>query len=193
MNDKDALEETNAILEGKRKVQEGQYAVIKDTDTSKILYYKRTGDQWILDETMTDKELGDVFCNLRNKCLKINKKCLDENISKSQFNKKLLKQMMDHFDKEFYLSKDELREKLETEFKENASSISKLSLASVFVVSVSCASVFSKVCFLFFANLTFNLAIFFDIINSCGDIITPASLILSQSPPFFLYHLQAQS
>ena len=126
MNDKDALEETNAILEGKRKVQEGQYAVIKDTDTSKILYYKRTGDQWILDETMTDKELGDVFCNLRNKCLKINKKCLDENISKSQFNKKLLKQMMDHFDKEFYLSKDELREKLETEFKENASSISKL-------------------------------------------------------------------
>ena len=45
-------------------------------------------------------------------------------------------------------------------------SVSKFSLVSVFVVSVSSLSVFSKVCFLFFASCIFNLAIFFDIINS---------------------------
>ena len=126
MSEKDAFEEMEAILTGKRKVREGQYSIIKNPETSKIIYYKRVGTQWILDEEIQDKEIGDLFCNLRNKCLKINKKCVDENISKSQFNKKLLKQMMEHFDREFYLSKEELREKLKTDLKENILSIQKL-------------------------------------------------------------------
>ena len=124
MNDKDAMEETAAILLKKRKVQEGQYSIIKEEN--KIRYFKRNGNQWILDEEIQDNEMGDVFCNLQKKCLKINKKCIDEDLTKSQINKRLLKHISEHFDKDFFLSKEELRTKLTQDLKNNIETIKEL-------------------------------------------------------------------
>jgi hypothetical protein len=108
----EADKEYNAIISMRRKIMEGQYAIINDSIESKIYYYKRIGNQWVLDETIQDKELDDVFCNLRSKCLKINKKCNNNDLTKAQLNKKILKEMLNHFDKDFYISKEQLTKEL---------------------------------------------------------------------------------
>ena len=130
MSEDDANKEFEAILNMKRKIREGQYAIINDIIESKIYYYKRSGNQWILDETIQDKELDDVFCNLRSKCLKINKNCNNSDLSKAEINKKLLKEILEHFNKDFYISKEELTKKLAELLKYNLKNINLLKKAA---------------------------------------------------------------
>ena len=67
MSEKNAEKEVEALLLKKKRVEENQYAILRDSN--KIHYYTRKNNQWVLDEDLKNKQLKDVFCNIQNKCL----------------------------------------------------------------------------------------------------------------------------
>ena len=92
MSEKNAEKEVEALLLKKKRVEENQYAILKDSN--KIHYYTRKNNQWVLDEDLKNKQLKDVFCNIQNKCLKINNTCNNQDVSRSKINKRILKEIL---------------------------------------------------------------------------------------------------
>ena len=73
----DAEREANAILLGKRKVQEGDYAVLEMDDPAnndqRLLYYERKANVWVLNKDIPSEAFLDYNskspCNIIEKCL----------------------------------------------------------------------------------------------------------------------------
>ena len=108
MSRNDALREANAMILGKRKIEEGDYAML-DFDkkengkfVNQILYYKRTNNIWVLDETITSAnfiENTKLFCNIQPNCFQVKNNCDDIPLAeieiKSENNKKLYDEYKD--------------------------------------------------------------------------------------------------
>ena len=106
-----AEREAEALQTGKRKVVEGEYAMLAlEGDIFK--YYKRVNNRWVLDEELADREWTDIFCNLQRKCLKVNNECNDNNINETLIKKNVLEEIVSHFENENKLSKETIRSKI---------------------------------------------------------------------------------
>ena len=66
--------EARALIERKRRVYEGDYAILSIRDDPSI-YYKRVNDVWTLDDTMTEEQEGASFCNSRRECVPVDNSC----------------------------------------------------------------------------------------------------------------------
>ena len=130
MSEKNAEKEVEALLLKKKRVEENQYAILRDSN--KIHYYTRKNNQWVLDEDLKNKQLKDVFCNIQNKCLKINNTCNNQDVSRSKINKRILKEILLHFDRELFVSKDDLKQQLDKNLKFDIGNILRLRLLNNF-------------------------------------------------------------
>lgn len=96
MNEENAKEEAYALINGRRKIQNGNYAIlIHDGDK---YYYVRKDNKWVLDNSLSGNEdLDDstLFCNTSEKCIKIKDECLSLEDSKE----KLMKQSVEKISK----------------------------------------------------------------------------------------------
>ena len=78
MNKELAARETAALIEGKRRVQNGEYALLVD-ENEELIYYKRIDNKWALDKNIAKNiDSSDMFCNLQKKCLVMKGTCNDE-------------------------------------------------------------------------------------------------------------------
>lgn len=106
--DRDAL----SLIEGKKRVINGDYAIL-DIGDFNYKYYERRQDKWRLDEKLTGKTLDDVtFCNIEKKCLNINKNCTSLDSGKEVIKKKLLKEIVNRFEDEYEISLGELKKSI---------------------------------------------------------------------------------
>ena len=128
MSLKDAEEEVSALLMMKRQIREGQYSILRDS--GKVFYYERKNNKWILEESLNNKAIEDVFCNLQDKCLKVGKICSTPDVGRDKINKRLLKEILSQFDKELFYSKEELRKKLEDQLRYDIGNIQRLRYVS---------------------------------------------------------------
>ena len=125
MSPTDATLEAKALLRGKRRVEEGDYAMlVVDDDVFK--YYKRINNKWILDEKLEGGHWTNIFCNLQKKCLKVEGQCNDKKINDLIIQRNLLNEIVEHFDNENQLSKEELKVKLNNELVNNKARAMKL-------------------------------------------------------------------
>ena len=109
----DAQREMDALLRGKRKVVEGDYAMLSLEEEDAFKYYKRENDVWVEEAgEWADRSWTEIFCNLQKKCLRVKGKCNDININKSLIEKELLKEILDHFDDDTAITQERLRESL---------------------------------------------------------------------------------
>jgi len=79
-----ARREAQAMLAGKRLVEDGDYAILEltngqgqDTDLA-VQYYRRQNEMWVHDETISPDVFDDklkMICNLDEKCLEVKGKC----------------------------------------------------------------------------------------------------------------------
>ena len=79
----DAIYEATSMIDKKRLIKDGQYAVLEIDNIDNIVYYyyKREDDKWIRDETIPDNSFfgsNELFCNIQQKCIQIDKKCADK-------------------------------------------------------------------------------------------------------------------
>jgi hypothetical protein len=105
------------IVDGVKKVNEGDYAVFYNTVTSKFEYYIRKANQWVIDEAASSNLFvsdPNILCNLQTDCLyaenQINGLCNSINATKDVSKDALMKSIVGQFDDNYEMSKKE-REK----------------------------------------------------------------------------------
>ena len=93
MADRDA----ESIVEGAKKVREGDYAVLEKDD--KTTFYIRSNNKWRIDNDMSKKDADNVsFCNTKAKCLNIKENCDNVQTNRNKMKQQLLDQIVKNFE-----------------------------------------------------------------------------------------------
>lgn len=97
-----ARRDAMAMIDGRRIVEDGDYAVLVDDDSeSGFRYYVRQGGLWVIDPNITAQAFGDddkFFCNLNDKCFAIKDECLDLDAAKAEVETNNVSQILKEFD-----------------------------------------------------------------------------------------------
>mgnify|MGYP005989217081 CR=1 FL=1 len=105
--------EAASIIQGQREVQPGEYAYLLDDNYKPVYFYRDDNRVWIKNEELSGKELNEImFCNLKNSCISIKKKCGPIEINKKQIQKNLYKEILSYFDKQFHSSIEKLKKSI---------------------------------------------------------------------------------
>jgi hypothetical protein len=135
----EAKYEAISMIQKKREVQDGHYAVLENDsiDNIKYYYYKRENNTWIRDETIPDNSFfgsNELFCNIQNKCIQIDKKCADTALGNDLVKADLIREMYDEFDASYIEGVDKYKQKVDALFKFQKERISKLRRINQFLL-----------------------------------------------------------
>ena len=109
-----ATREARALLEGKRLVEEGDYAILEDENamegqnTLSIHYYRRENNAWVRDESISSDVFDDklkMICNLDEKCLEVKGKCDTMEQGSNEIKEANLKLVLKEFDEHLTVNK----------------------------------------------------------------------------------------
>jgi len=121
----ESLAET--LLQGIRRVENGQYAIIHELtgseDSLKMKYFKRENNRWIPDTSVDKNRMADnesMLCNFQENCIEVTKKyesvCESEEINKKTLAQNTLKEILGQFDRTYQVSKEKLEKELNEKF-----------------------------------------------------------------------------
>ena len=111
-----ARRETAAMIAGKRRVQENDYAYVVNDDYQNV-YYVRQRDKWVHVPELNGQKLNKtLFCNLQAPCVSIKKECGNLQINARKIKAQLLEQVMAQYNEEHHISSEDLFKKLKTQF-----------------------------------------------------------------------------
>ena len=103
--------EVAALLQGRREVIDGDFAMLMDDDLQ-MSFYKRVSNQWVPAPELKGENWIKLFCNLQDKCLKVKETCNSENVNQLHIQQKLMEDVIHHFENENNLSRDRLQQQL---------------------------------------------------------------------------------
>ena len=111
-----AKELADTIIAGRRKVRDGEYAVLDDA-SSKIGYYHRVKDHWVHDKDVEEEAFIDtntLFCNIQSDCFKnqSNKACEALPNAKKRMDELTKMRMVKEFENRVDLSLEQLAQKV---------------------------------------------------------------------------------
>jgi hypothetical protein len=120
MDDVNARRDAEAIIQGKRQVFDGEYAILETTDESSatLQYYVRAKDTWVFDDTIdpaTFAEDAKMLCNLNEKCISVKDTCQDQTTGANELKKQNLKLLLAEFDTSLNVNKDIIGNQIESE------------------------------------------------------------------------------
>jgi hypothetical protein len=137
INDEDADYMADTLINGFKKVINGQYAILKNVTTNNVEfeYYVRKNNKWELDADFDAGDASDaskkdgitdsnLLCNLQEKCISVPEKtsygdgdkCESMILSKSVLQNNALKNIINEFDKNYSDSKEEFEEKFNKKY-----------------------------------------------------------------------------
>jgi len=133
-NEKDAEYMADTLIDGVKKIVEGNVALVFVLDEDKIKYYRRNDNRWELDDTINADSFNassqDLLCNFQNSCIEVEQKfgaqCESYDLNKKELQQKALKSIVDEFDKNYQSSKEELELRINQQFDYFAGIIDKL-------------------------------------------------------------------
>ena len=110
LTESNARREAIAMLEGKRLVEDGDYAILEQgTDTGlDMQYYRRQNNAWLKDENISTDVFDDklkMICNLDTQCLEVKNKCDTLENSGIDIKEANLKLVLKEFDEQLNLNK----------------------------------------------------------------------------------------
>lgn len=125
MDESSAEYMATTLVNQAKKVREGDYALLTTfsegtENADKLEYYVRNNDIWVQEKNV-DPEVfikgDDVLCNIEYSCIynaaeKGEDKCESMDVSKDGVINNALKQVLDQFDKNYDISKDELNSRI---------------------------------------------------------------------------------
>lgn len=125
---KNADSVADALLQGVRRVENGQYAIIHEIagsdDTLKMKYFKRNNNRWEPDTSIDPNKMADnesMLCNFQENCIEVTKKydsvCETEETNKKSLAQNALKDILGQFDRTYQVSKEKLEKLLKEKFK----------------------------------------------------------------------------
>lgn len=128
----------DTLIDGHKKVIDGQYAVLykgyKDNIEEEIDYYIRRDNKWELDNDISinvNTDESDILCNLNEKCISIpnekGDKCESIETNENVMQTRLLNNVMNEFDTRYNVSKNEFEKEMKEKYEYYSSIISILS------------------------------------------------------------------
>ena len=114
---------TETLIAGKKRVRDGEYAILHDDNEETVLYYKRSNDVWKHDEKMSATLPSDnaaLNCNLEPGCIynhnakSDDDKCTPVSETKALMHENILKEIINRFDEKLVASAQELQSYLNT-------------------------------------------------------------------------------
>ena len=110
LSEQAAQVEAKSIIEGKREVNTGEYSYVMDDYHQPVYFFRNQDKMWVKNEVLSGKQLNEVmFCNLKESCINIKKKCGPIEINKKQLQKNLYKEILSQFDKKFHSSTEKIK------------------------------------------------------------------------------------
>ena len=131
LSESDATYLADTLINGFKKVIDGQYAILyKGYSTSddyikdESEYYVRKNDKWVLDKEMMKDNLvtdeSSIMCDLQEKCIsiptKLGDKCESMETNELELQNSLLKNIMNEFDSKYKMSKEEFEANIKTQY-----------------------------------------------------------------------------
>ena len=114
---------TETLIIGKKRVRDGDYAVLHENTDGGIHYLKRTNDTWKVDDTMSNELPTDnaaLNCNLEPGCIynesaaSVAEQCTSVSDNKAAMHANILKEIINRFDEKLAATADEMRTYLDT-------------------------------------------------------------------------------
>jgi len=124
----EALYLAETLIEGNKKVIDGQYAILYKGYSENIVdesdYYIRKDNKWVLDEEMSNTNFktdeSTILCNLEKKCISVttqaNEKCENIEVNELGLQNSLLKNIINEFDEKYKFSKEEFQKNIKEKF-----------------------------------------------------------------------------
>lgn len=128
LNEYDASYFADTLINGIKKVIDGQYALLykgyAEKTEDEIDYYIRKNNKWELDKSLSKRNLNtdedSILCDLQEKCMtkitKNNDKCENMELNDLNLQNELLKSIINEFDIKYKLSKDEFQQEIREKF-----------------------------------------------------------------------------
>lgn len=113
LSETDARREARAMLEGKRAIEDGDYAILENIDGldgigASVQYFRRQNKTWVVDESISDDVFDDklkMICNLNENCLDVKDNCDTIENSGNQLKDENLKLVLKEFDEGLSINK----------------------------------------------------------------------------------------
>ena len=107
-----AERDSESMVITQKRVINGEYAIL-DMGDYEYRYYERINNQWRLKDELNDKMPDDsIFCNIRDKCLKINSECATDDQNEIKIHNNLITDIIDNFSNELDKSYTDLKKDL---------------------------------------------------------------------------------
>ena len=124
LDEYEAEYDAQTMVDGKRTVRNGQYAILEtmnDDDKLEYKYYVRKNNKWVLDKDVTgdqfNTEDNDLFCNLQKNCIDKNNTCMSIEKNENDIIRENLEQFANEFEKQYYIEHTRFIENIEHEIK----------------------------------------------------------------------------
>ena len=116
---KKALREAKAIIEEKKEVIDGDYAVLINKEDNKNYIYKRENNIWVIDDSFKSDfyiDSNKILCNTNKECISSNDKCMDiKNMGKENL-KNDVDKILENFQAKYNLSIEEIKGKINNKY-----------------------------------------------------------------------------
>lgn len=130
LNKEDSLYEATSIIDKKRRVKQGHYAVIEHDDDDGIItnkYYERNGMKWIENKSFENSgDQSNMFCNVQEKCFQIKNTCETNDVAEISMKNDLVNDITNEFGEKFSLNKEQYNQEISFELKNAMSMLKKL-------------------------------------------------------------------
>jgi hypothetical protein len=128
LSKEEAIRDTSAMIENKRQVIDGDYAIL-ELEGDKNVIYKRENDEWIKDTSLSDDVFfnnNKFFCESIMNCYSVDGACVNVDITGKKIQKKNLRNIIGEFDQEYRLDLQKIRRRIDDEYLYNLQIISQI-------------------------------------------------------------------
>jgi hypothetical protein len=129
LTEEKAEREAKSIIQEKREIINGDYALLINKEDNKNYIYIRDEDIWKLDEKFKDNfyiDSNKIFCDTNQKCLSINDKCENIDIIKNKLDKNNIDELLKSFDLKYNISIEEIKGKINNEYENSKYMLNKI-------------------------------------------------------------------
>ena len=128
MSEKDADYLSNTLIDGHKRVIDGQYAILykgySEISSDEVEFYVRKNDKWVIDNDATKDSINTdesaILCDIQNQCIsvpgKIDDTCESMQTNGLELQTKLLKDLVNEFDNRYKMTKEEFQKNIEGRF-----------------------------------------------------------------------------
>ena len=126
-----AFREAKAIIDEKREISDGDYAILLDKGSNKNYVYVRINDVWTLDPKFEDNfyiESNQIFCDSNKECISKDNKCVTLADAKKANVNKEVDEILKNFESKYDLSIEDIKGKINTNYENSKTRIQAINL-----------------------------------------------------------------